>query len=376
MEIIVAAKALVGELAFLKSCITDVGDPIALSTDRDSVVLTASSPRYFLQTRVPATVRSGGGTITLGRTLVAIASQVDGDIALSTGDDNRLHIRAGDFSAIINRSGKQPYEREVIVDPVRWSIPADLLKLLIRKTSLALPDETQMLPGALLQLTDTHTRLVATDGHRLNVAVSPKVLSGRASIMVPSKTLLHIGALLETNFDGDVSITHDATHIVVEAGARILRGTLLEKSFPDFERIIPTTFKRELVVKREALERAVKRTTLMGQLEPKAVILSATGTSELTIEAFNEKTDAKGKRKLTEATETIDMKSGDGEPFRIKVNSDYVKDSLESADTDEVRLLLVDAKNPIVVSPVTADDHNVTVLIMPMSLVTPDKAAA
>lgn len=364
------------ELAFLKIALREDTDPLTFRTETDAVVMTASSSLCHMQTRVPAgVVRAGEGRVfgpPLRRLLDGLGS-IQFSLDISPGA-SRAELVAGPFSASLTRPSKNGF-----VDPRATreythslDIDAGVLSALISLASTAFPDVTQGM-GILFEANKDRTRIVSTDGHRLNVATGPG-LDSDTRLIFATPMLDQILAMLK-GYAGTVVINHNEKSIIeVLAGDRLVRGSLMNKVFPDFQRIIPNV-KSRVSVKREALIRVVRRTSILGNKDVPSVILTFDGSADLKCESRHTIEDRRGRKHEESAADVVPIKESSGEPFTTRVKSAYILDSLETIQTDVVELLSESSKHPLMITPVTGD-RNVNVIIMPMSLVEPVKAAA
>ena len=103
-------------------------------------------------------------------------------------------------------------------------------------------------------------RAVATDGHRLAQAqiARPDGAKGMPGVIVPRKTVLEVVKLFE-GVDGAVEVSLSAAKIRFSAGDLVLTSKLIDGTFPDYERVIPTGNDKVLEAERQALFDALAR---------------------------------------------------------------------------------------------------------------------
>lgn len=375
MRVILQQPDVLRELAFLKAALREKTDRLRLRTDTDALVLTASCSLCHLETRVPAGIVEAGEGLVMGVTFQRILDSLGpAQFTLSLADaTNGAEIACGPFRANMPRPSEIRFKdpRLSIVYQHSLDIDAGLLKSLIKLASSAFPATGQEF-GILFEANNDRTRLIATDGHRLNIASGPGV-DADTSVIFAAATIEQISKSLD-GYDGNVTINHNKTsHISVLAGTRVFRGSLLNVPFPPFERIVPKEFTSTVTVGREAFAKVIRRISLLGHHETPSVTLTFDGT-ELSCESKHIVQDNKrgGKKEEDRATDVVKIVEGSGVPFQIRVKSEYLLDSLDTIKTDRVQLLSVDCKNPMIVEP-SSGDKNVRVVIMPMSLL--EKAA-
>lgn len=152
------------------------------------------------------------------------------------------------------------------------------MKALIEKTQFAIStEETRYyLNGIYLHAVEAEGQLklrsVATDGHRLARAEveAPAGSEGMPGIIIPRKTVSEILKLVD---DPDVSVAVELsdTKIRLTIGSVILTSKLIDGTFPDYQRVIPTGNDRKLVVDRQSFAQAVDRVSTISSERGRAV---------------------------------------------------------------------------------------------------------
>ena len=130
--------------------------------------------------------------------------------------------------------------------PTTFELPAETLKQIIDKTRFAIStEETRYyLNGIFLHVTDDAQpllRAAATDGHRLaRVTVArPDGADGMPDVIVPRKCVAELRKLLD-EVDGSVGVSLSGSKIRFDLGQAILTSKLIDGTFPDYSRVIPT----------------------------------------------------------------------------------------------------------------------------------------
>jgi DNA polymerase-3 subunit beta len=244
---------------------------------------------------------------------------------------------------------------------VSFTIPAVDLARLIDKTRFAIStEETRYyLNGIHMHATKggaaSMLRGVATDGHRLaRVEIGlPPGAEAIPPIIVPRKTVGEVRKLIEDGVESvDVAVSPSKIRITVDRAVLVSR--LIDGTFPDYERVIPTGNDKVATLHAKAFAAAVDRVATISTEKARAVKL-AFQESKVTISAVS--ADA------GRATEELDVEYV-GQPLEIGFNARYVLDMLQQVDGDDVRLEMATAAAPTV-SHDPADGSTLYVL-MPM----------
>ena len=95
--------------------------------------------------------------------------------------------------------------------------------------------------GIFLHLVDDQLRAAATDGHRLaRVTVAkPDGADGMPDVIIPRKAVTELYRLLE-EVEGTVEVSLSPTKVRFGLGSAILTSKLIDGTFPDYNRVIPT----------------------------------------------------------------------------------------------------------------------------------------
>jgi DNA polymerase-3 subunit beta len=235
------------------------------------------------------------------------------------------------------------------------------LKRLIDRTRFAIStEETRYyLNGIYVHAAQSNDlpmlRAVATDGHRLaRMEIPlPEGAAGMPGVIVPRKTVIELRKLLD-ELDQDVSVALSDTKIRFSFGATVLTSKLIDGTFPDYDRVIPTGNDRILEVECKPFAEAVDRVSTISSEKSRAVKL-ALDKGSLTLSATSAENGT--------ATEEIEVRYA-AQPLEIGFNARYLLDIAEQIEGDGARFAMADAASPTVVRD-TADASALYVL-MPM----------
>ena len=235
------------------------------------------------------------------------------------------------------------------------------LKGLIEKTQFAIStEETRYyLNGIYLHAIESDgslmLRAVATDGHRLARAEveAPAGSEGMPGIIIPRKTVSELQKLVD---DPDVAITTELsdTKIRFTIGSVVLTSKLIDGTFPDYQRVIPSGNDKELIVDRQTFAQAVDRVSTISSERGRAVKLAiADGQVTLTV------------NNPDSGSATEELPAGyDSDPIEIGFNAKYLLDVTSQLSGSESRFMLADAGSPTLINDPT--DPGALYVLMPM----------
>ena len=298
-----------------------------------------------------ASVEATGAITVSAHLLFDIARKLPegSQVSLETAD-NRLEVKAGRSRFKLPTLPRDDFP--VIVEgelPTSFEIPARTLAELIDRTRFAIStEETRYyLNGIFLHVTDDDApvlKAAATDGHRLArfTLPRPEGAEGMPDVIVPRKAVAELRKLLEEALDGNVEVELSASKIRFTLGGEggvVLTSKLIDGTFPDYSRVIPTGNDKLLRLDPKAFFEGVDRVATIATektravkmgLEPDKVTLSVTSPDNGT------------------AAEEIAADYA-SDSFEIGFNANYLKDILAQIDGDTVELHLADAGAPTLI---------------------------
>ena len=242
-----------------------------------------------------------------------------------------------------------------------FRLDSSALRALIERTQFAIStEETRYyLNGIYFHTIESDGKLmlraVATDGHRLARAEmeAPAGSEGMPGVIIPRKTVSEIQKLVD---DPDVAVTTELsdTKIRFTIGSVILTSKLIDGTFPDYQRVIPTGNDKKLVIDRQTFAQAVDRVSTISSERGRAVKL-AIGDGQVTLTVNNPDSGS--------ATEEL-AADYDADPIEIGFNARYLLDIAGQLNGSEARFMLADSGSPTLIHD-TADENALYVL-MPM----------
>ena len=314
---------------------------------------------------VPADVKTQGSTTAPAHTLFDIVrrlpdgAQVELD---NTGDDDNLVLSAGRSRFTLTCLPTEDFPvfggEEL---PHSFSLSADNLRNMIDRTRFAIStEETRYyLNGIYLHVTDTGgtpmLRAVSTDGHRLASIEIPRPAGGEEmpGVIIPRKTVTELRKLLEETSE-NVEVAMSDTKIRFAFEGAVLTSKLIDGTFPDYDRVIPTENDKVLEVDTKSFADAVGRVSAISTEKSHAIKLELT-EDNLVLSANS----AENGSALEELP--VEYKS---DQMEIGFNSRYLLDITQQIDGASARFTLADAASPTLVQD-TGDESTLYVL-MPM----------
>ena len=238
----------------------------------DRVYLTATDLELGIQCSCPANVSSeGAATVPLRRLLDYVRLLPGGEVKVKFGENARASVTCGRSGARIAGLAAESYPELPKMPDASTDLRVDALSSMIAKTAFAISatESRFTLNGALFQIKDGSTSMIATDGHRLALTetVEPPPANGEGApnrtpcrAVVPRKAIRELLNLM-TEGDGGktVAFAEDENHLFFRFGLRLLITRKLAGTFPDCERVLSADHNLAVIVEREALRSAIER---------------------------------------------------------------------------------------------------------------------
>ncbi len=295
------------------------------------------------------------------RKLMDICRALPAEAALTLDlEANKALLRSGNSRFSLSILDAKDYPSIEATDiQVELTLPVQVLKRLIEKTQFAMAqqDVRYYLNGMLFELDSSGIRTVATDGHRLATARHDMEieLPEALQIILPRKGVIELARLLNVDQE-EVKLEISSNHLRVSQGDTLFISKLIDGRFPDYKKVIPRSVRNKAIVDKGSLKEALLRTAILSNEKYRGVRFSLS-PNRLDLLAHNPEQE--------EAEEFLEI-DYDGEELMVGFNVNYLVDTLNAIDSEQVEIGLNDANSSSLVHD-TESDHTAYV-IMPMRL--------
>ncbi len=319
-----------------------------------------------VESMAAVSVEAPGSITVSAHLLFDIARKLpDGSQVSLDAADNRMTVKAGRSRFSLPTLPRDDFPMIVEGDlPTSFEISARTLAELIDRTRFAIStEETRYyLNGIFFHVSDDAQpvlKAAATDGHRLARYTVPRPdgAQGMPDVIVPRKAVSELRKLLEEALDGNVEIDLSASKIRFTLGGEggvVLTSKLIDGTFPDYSRVIPTGNDKLLRLDPKSFFEGVDRVATIATEKTRAVKM-ALDQDRVTLSVTSPDNG-------TAAEELPADYRSDG--FEIGFNANYLKDILAQIEGDMVELHLADAGAPTLIR---KDDQSAALyVLMPM----------
>jgi len=369
MQLVIEKSALLKALSHVTSIVErrntiPILSNVLLVASNDHLCLTATDLEREVIEKVPAKISENGGTTVQAHVLHDIVRKLaDGaDVEISRSEDDRVSVVAGKGRFDLQALPADDFP-ELSTDDLshKFTLKSGDLKQLIEKTRFAIStEETRYyLNGIYLHQAETDDngmlRAVATDGHRLaQVEIPlPDGADGLPGAIVPRKTVGEVHRMVGES-EGDVTVEMSDAKIRFSIGDLVMTSKLIDGTFPDYNRVIPTANDKALSITRESFAKAVDRVSTLSSDRGRAVKLNLSDKS-LVLTVNNPDSGS--------ATEELSVDYTE-EPLEIGFNARYLLDITGQLESETAKFWLADAGSPTMVR--DSSDISALYVLMPM----------
>jgi DNA polymerase-3 subunit beta len=321
-----------------RTAVQILGGILIRASDR-AVELAATDMELSLRTPLEAGVEGTGAVVVPGRLFADLARLLPpGDVELEYQEDESvLGVRCGPAEYRLNTFGAEDFPRlpDTSAAPMH-GVDADSFLATVASVGRAVSrDEARpVLTGILMKFGDGKLVMAATDSYRLSYKETPMAEAvPELEAIVPARALEEVKRLVSSG--GTLELGVQENQVLFGVDDTWLTTRRIEGQFPKFDELRPREFTHDVVLPREELLEVVRRTSVMAHRNSPLRLRFSEG--EVTV--WTQTQD------VGEARESLPVRF-DGEPLEIGFNADFLRDGIESAAGDEMRLRLIDPLRP------------------------------
>ncbi len=338
---------------------------VLIEADGNTVQFRATDLDIEVVDKAAAMVEKAGATTVSAVTLHEIVRKLPDGALVTLSDDGvagRLNVEAGRSHFNLATLPKEDFPVMASSEYAsNFSAAAPVLRRLFDKSKFAIStEETRYyLNGVYLHVTDSDggkvLRAVATDGHRLARidADLPAGADGMSGVIVPRKTVGELRKLLDDD-EMQIAVSVSETKIRFATPNITLTSKVIDGTFPDYTRVIPTGNTRKLEVDASEFAAAVDRVATVSSERSRAVKM-ALEEDRLVLSVNAPDSGA--------AEEELAVAYGD-ERLEIGFNAKYLLEIASQVDRENAVFLFNSAGDPTLMR--EGNDTSAVYVVMPM----------
>src|ERR671915_1050459 len=342
---------------------------ILLESRGEVLGISATDMEISIQTSSQAEVDGEGRVVIPARIFNDIVRSLPGGSFSLEHDDSEGTVRlaAGENEYRIRTFAADDYPQlPKFPEEGTFSMPGESLVETVEKVSRSYSrDETRpVLTGILISFEDSRVRMVTTDSYRLSIKeteLATTTFDGSREAIIPARAMQEVSRIFSSSDEEEVEVSLSENQALFRVGDVLFGTRLIDGNFPEYKRLLPTTFEREISVGREELIGTLRRVNLFAQRQTPPVPVSLS-FSEGSVEVIVRNGE------IGEAHERLPATSED--EFLISFNPSYLLDGVSAIDTEQVVFKFNEPLKPgLIVPGVDGDSEeepDFLYLIMPM----------
>jgi len=380
MEVKIPKKSLADSLNHVERIIPNrTSNPnlslLFIEIQKDNIILKGSNLEIDIEAKLAADIdTSEKQTFALPASVFSqIVRSLPGELVSLSFEENEMGISSGNYGTKLQLV--KDFEAANIVFPESYSASIDgqvLSRLFSHvRYAAAVAEYQAIFRGLLLELGQSSTRAVATDGFRLAYYNSSEVININQEvadnlsnsdveekiekIVIPAKTVDELIKLLS---DEKVEFVIDNNQFSIKSDRFKMNSKLMEGSFPDYQKIIPLEFPLVISLNAAEFSSAIKRVAVMADQSAnnRIGILVKDGLLQITAEG-----------NYGRAEEELEVNQDGKDEIVLAYNAKYLIDALGPI-SGEVILSFSSVDQPTASVLKSAQDPNYLAMIVPLRI--------
>jgi DNA polymerase-3 subunit beta len=322
---------------------------ILLEAEEGSLRLSATDMEISIQTTATAEVEDEGRVVIPARIFNdVVRSLPGGELALAhdrSAGVVRLSARENEYRIRTYAAEDFP-QLPKFDEAAAFKMSGEALVETVEKVSRSYSrDETRpVLTGILISFEESRVRMVTTDSYRLSIKETElaTTFDGAREAIIPARAMQEVSRIYASSDEEQVDVVLSENQALFRIGEVLFGTRLIEGNFPEYKRLLPNAFEREIPVRREDLIDTLRRVNLFAQRQtpPVPVTLDfSEGAVEVTVR----------NGEVGEARERLP--AGSEDDFHISFNPTYLLDGVSAVDSEKVLFRLNESLKPGLIVP-------------------------
>ena len=338
---------------------------IKFELDNDGLYLMSTDNEVAIKTFIPKdkieNIEVCGEIVVSGKYIYEIIKKLPNEVInIEEVMESKLYINTSNSSFNLNCNNASDFpvlDLEDNKNPI--IISKKMLKSIINQTLFATSTQESRpaLTGLNFKIEDDVLECVATDSYRLakkTIKLSSSVVD-KINIIIPTKNLYELVKLFNDD-EGDLELHIFNNKVIFKFNSIIMMSRLVNGTYPDTSKLIPTSFSVTMNIKLNDLYNAIDRASLLTNESDKNTIkLESTDNSIKLSSNIPE---------IGNVEETVSLGNTIEDGFRIAFSSRYMMDALRSFEGEDVELLFNGEVKPIILK--DSSDDSLIQLILPI----------
>lgn len=370
MKFLVSSSALLKQLTSINGVITaspvvPILENFLFEINDGLLTITASDLQTSMITEMPIDSKENGKIAIPARILIDTLKNLPEQPVNFTVDQDTYTIEISSDNGRYKLAGENATDfpkAPAISTSYTIEMPADILEKAISNTIIAASNDElrPSMMGVFVDLSDSATTFVATDGHRLIRYRRVDIASdANISIIIPKKSLNLLKSAVPAG-SSTARLEFNTSNAFLTFGNIKMICRLIDERFPDYQNAIPANNPNQLFIDRLEFLNSLKRISIYANKTTHQVRLKLAG-SELQISA--EDLDFSN-----EANERLSCEY-EGQDMEIGFNARFLIEMLSNLDARRICLHMSAPNRAGIITPAEQEAHeDILMLVMPVML--------
>lgn len=311
-----------------------------MSTDNEIAIKT------FIDKKEIEKIEITGEIVISGKYIYEIVRKLPNDLVnVEEVMDSKIYITTTNSSFTLNCNNSSEFpDLELEDNKTPIYISKRLFKTIINQTAFATSTQESrpVLTGINFKIDGNILECTATDSYRLakkKIKLST-FLTENINIIVPTKNLSELIRLFDEN-EENIELHIFNNKIIFKFDSIVMMSRLINGTYPDTSKLIPTEFTMNFKVKLEDLYNSIDRASLLTNEADKNTIKLCTKNDIATISS--------NIPEIGNVEDRVEIVKENDEDINIAFSSKYMLDALKSFDSEEIQLLFNGEIKPIII---------------------------
>jgi DNA polymerase III subunit beta len=341
-----------------------LGHILIESVGTDQIRLSATDLDFAIETLVPAMVYEAGKTTIAAKKLSEMITKLPKEAVMFEVDPETQIAKISCASSLFDIRTLPADEFPVIKQLDKEQaveVNLEAFSRAVQHTVFAAAsyEANNVLGGVFFKLTSGSLEMAATDGSRLARCIEVlegSTVSEEVTAIIPAKTLQEFSRLVTGSSKDTLRIAIKDGQIAFRTDNFYMLSRLLDGQYPQYEQLIPTSYKMIAYAHRQTLISSLERAAVMAN--------ERTNIVKMTFDRNNLSLMAQTPD-LGDSKDNMNIQY-DGDEVNIAFNYKFVLDALKVIESDDVRMELNGGLNPTLFK--SRDENGFLCLVMPVQV--------
>ena len=333
--------------------------------NKDKFKIYASDSELSFSADCPGEVKKKGSLVINGKRLFEIVRELAPSLFELSSEEENHRVKVHQDQSVFKINSLNPEEFPSfppLKQNQRQSLLVEDLLEVIDKTlyCVSLDESRYHLTGVFLeQISPLKYRFAATDGHRMSFIDinGEKNEELKQGVIIPRKGLQEVKKMLASAQEGErLEFCIEKPRLLVNFKNQSLNIRLIEGQYPDYKSLLPKEQGKEIILSTENFLSSLRRISVLTSARFKGVNFTFKNNSLCMQFSHPE---------VGEAFEELECEYK-GKELKVRFNSKYILDILQSVYEDKLKIILRDSVSPGLIQVKGKDNY--TCLVMPMKL--------